>query len=58
MLDENFILTTSAIRLNTVVPASLLGLTLAKLMLNSLTLVSWMPQSSGKPLAAEEFFPT
>ena len=36
MLDGSFILATSAIRLITVVPASLLGLTKAKMTLNSL----------------------
>ena len=36
MLDGSFILATSAIRLITVVPARLLGLTLAKVTLNSL----------------------
>ena len=36
MLDGSFILATSAIRLITVVPARLLGLTLAKVTLKSL----------------------
>ena len=36
LLDGSFILATSALHLITVVPACLLGLTLAKVMLNSL----------------------